>query len=86
MYSDNKSVIKQKLPFKMYCMEQNKWLFEGAKSGLYGGREKTSHPSSNNFWRVIKKTCGALSYHGGKHHPYDLIIPVAFLELHHLVW
>ena len=30
----------------------------GAKSGEYRGCVRTSHPSSNSFWRVIKLVCG----------------------------
>ena len=30
----------------------------GARSGLYGGCKRTSHPSSRSFWRVTKDVCG----------------------------
>ena len=51
------------LPLREFCKDQNKWKSENAMSGEYGRRNRTSHPSCNSFYLVIKETWGlALSW------------------------
>ena len=50
-------------PLRGFCKDRNKWKSKGAMSGEYGGRIRTSQPSCNSFYLLIKATCGlALSW------------------------
>ena len=43
-------------PLREFCKHWNKWKCEGAMSGEYSGWIRTSQPSSNCLYRVIKQT------------------------------
>ena len=46
-----------------FCKDRSKWKSEGAMSDENGGWVRTSQPSCNSFYLVIKETCGlALSW------------------------
>ena len=50
-------------PLKEFCKDLNKWKSKGAMSGEYSRWIRTSQPSCNSFYLVIKETCGlALSW------------------------
>ena len=64
-------------PLREFSKDWNKWTSESAMSGNYGGWIRTSQPSCNSLWLVIRKHA-VLYYSCGRLSIFCWLIPEAF--------
>ena len=64
-------------PLREFSKDWNKWTSESAMSGDYGGWIRTSQPSCNSLWLVIRKHA-VLYYSCGRLSIFYWLIPEAF--------